>query len=760
MAIAKLFSKILLSAVGLLPFVGNGQHLPTEEDYQRAQLFYRDNIRKHVFNMIEQIQWFGDKTGFAYKVNTENGERYFVVTTKDAAKEPAFDRKRFADNLGALLNRSVHADSLPISNLNWDNRNSFSFSAYGTRCTVSLDNYEMKKAENNFRRRDISVSTSPDGKYEVRINQSNLYLKDVQSGTEIRLSDDGSPTYIYGSYYEWSQIMEGEGTPPEPNLTVQWAPGNQKFLTQIMDARDANKMYLLNWSVDTLYRPVLLSYYRGSPGDTNIVKYLPVIFDIKTGRMVKIELPPVPHFMGMDLQWSGDGKHLYGIYRHRGFQKIEVVEVDAETGKVRSVYADSSKTNIENNVEFRYLENKNMAFITSEKSGWNQIYGFDWSSGKTRRITDGEFVVKEIVFIDTIKNNIYFTAAGKEAGVNPYFDLFYGVGFDGKNQKLLTPEKLNHEIKISPDGKYFVDFISSAENPTAVYLRELNTGKKLLKADSADIHKLTGYGWRYPETFTATGKDGKTTIYGVMYKPSHFNPAYRYPVMDASYTGPHMFVYPNTFLKALNSQYYHSAQGLAELGFIVVHIDGLGSAGRSKSFHDWSYKNMGDNLHDHVLFIRQMGERYSWFDAKWVGIFGHSAGGYDAARALIAFNDCYKAAVSESADHDWRMEKAWWPEMYAGWPVDSVYSLQSNVTNAAKLKGNLLLIHGGIDENVNPSATFKLSEALIKAGKDFDLLIIPSARHGYPLEYWDYVRMKTWKFFVKHLIEEPGKAGE
>jgi dipeptidyl aminopeptidase/acylaminoacyl peptidase len=299
-----------------------------------------------------------------------------------------------------------------------------------------------------------------------------------------------------------------------------------------------------------------------------------------------------------------------------------------------------------------------------------------------------------------------------------------------------------------------------ARKPTVSLLRKTDDGSIVMKIDSADVDDLRKMGWRPPKVFTATARDGKTTIYGTLWKPTNFNPHHRYPVIDFTYTGPQMFLFNNTFTKTVlhsydqYSPYYPSAQALAELGFIVIEVDGLGSAGRSKAFHDWSYEDLGNNLKGHVLAIKQLGRKYSWIDTTRVGIYGHSAGGYDAAHALEAFNKTYKVAVSESADHDWRMEKASWPELYVGWPVGENYRKQNNIAMAPELKGDLLLIHGGLDQNVNPSATFRLSEALIKAGKYFDELIIPSAHHHY-LKYHAYVTKKRWHFFVRHLIVEP-----
>jgi dipeptidyl aminopeptidase/acylaminoacyl peptidase len=303
---------------------------------------------------------------------------------------------------------------------------------------------------------------------------------------------------------------------------------------------------------------------------------------------------------------------------------------------------------------------------------------------------------------------------------------------------------------VAPNGKYIVDDISAPDQPTISVLRSAVNGKIIRTINRAVVDELLASGYRYPEVFVTTGRDGSTPIYSVIHKPTHFDSTKTYPVIDQSYTGPHTNMFPRSFIISLG----RSNQALAELGFIVVTIDGMGTAGRSKAFKSVSYKNMGNNLVDHVIAIKAMGRKYAWIDTTRVGIFGHSAGGYDAGHAVLAFPDFYKVAVASSADHDFRMEKDWWPEMYMGWPVDSTYHLASNITMAPNLQGKLLITHGGIDENVNPSATFKLAEALIKADKEFDMLILPSQRHGYVGAYNEYFTKKRWNYFVEHLLKQ------
>lgn len=323
----------------------------------------------------------------------------------------------------------------------------------------------------------------------------------------------------------------------------------------------------------------------------------------------------------------------------------------------------------------------------------------------------------------------------------------YCVDFNG-NEKLLTTENLHHQINFSKDGKYFVDNMSTIQEKTKTVLRVSETGKIVTELTTSNVDWATQKGWEAPIPFSLIGKDNKTTIYGAYWKPTHFSASKKYPIIDATYTGPHTQRFPKSFDRVFENQ------AMAELGFIVVQIDGLGTTGRSKAFRDFSYKNMGNNLEDHVKAIKHLANENSFIDVDKVGIFGHSAGGYDTGRALLAFPEFYKVGVASSADHDFRMEKAWWPEMYQGWPVDSTYHQISNVTNAKNLKGKLLITHGGLDDNVNPSATFKLAEAFIKADKEFDLLILPSQRHGYSGIHRDYFIKKRWNYFVEHLLNE------
>jgi dipeptidyl aminopeptidase/acylaminoacyl peptidase len=477
----------------------------------------------------------------------------------------------------------------------------------------------------------------------------------------------------------------------------------------------------------------------------DMVYMIPVFFNLETGEEIRKE--EFRNVNQADNEWSNEPGVTYILNRQRGYQQVDLYRINLLKKGQEKIYTEKSATNIDN-FNYRLDEKRNKIIITSERDGWKHLYALNLKDLKLNSLTSGPWYVHEIYLIDKKKGTILFSGSGKEKELNPYTQKLYKVNSDGTDLTLLTPENGDHDIFMSPDGKYFTDDISSYDQLTRTVLRESTSGKIVKEIGKANAAALLEMNYHFPEMFTATARDGVTTIFGMIWKPSEFNPTKKYPVIDQSYTGPHTHMFPETFSASIS----RSNQALAELGFIIVTIDGMGTAGRSKAFHNVSYKNMGKNLLDHVLAIRQLAGKYAWIDTTRVGIFGHSAGGYDAGHAVLEFPNFYKVAVASSGDHDFRMEKDWWPEMYMGWPVDSTYHKVSNITMAGNLKGKLLLVHGGLDENVNPSATFKLAEALVKADKEFDMLIFPSQHHGYQGKFNDYFLKKRWNYFVENLL--------
>jgi dipeptidyl-peptidase-4 len=670
----------------------------TKQDYARAVSFLWQNVNnKKAYNLSLHVNWFADSSGFWYVTQRREGKTYQKWLEADHSLHPI-----------------VPADTLHVK-------------------PVEQENSMEEK--------------SPDGKWVAYSDHYNLFLKSTITGAVRQLSTAGVKDYEYASYYGWGDIMVGENGARPPHFGVSWSPDSKWIQTYICDLRSANKMYLLDWSVDTLYRARLLSYYRGSPGDTDMVYMTPVYFNVQTGEEIRRD--EFRNVNAVSCEWSKEDGINYIEEQVRGYQHVNLYRYDLNRGNPDKIYSESSPTNIDG-YRSEIIGELGKILLISEKDGWRQLYLLNINDRSIKPLTHGAYYVNDVLFVDKKKTRVIFTASGREPGRNLYYHHAYAINLDGTGLRLLTPENANHGISVSPDGKYFVDNISALDQPTRSVLRESETGKIIEELGKADIEGLMGMGYQFPEPFVAVGRDGTTQIYGAIWKPIPFDSLKKYPIIDQTYTGPHTHEFPEDFVSSLN----RSNQALAELGFIVVTIDGMGTAGRSKAFHNVSYHNMGKNLLDHVLAIRQLGRRYSWIDTTRVGIFGHSAGGYDAGHAVLEYPDFYKVAVASSGDHDFRMEKDWWPEMYMGWPVDSTYNEVSNITMAGNLKGKLLLVHGGIDENVNPSATFKLAEALVKADKEFDMLIFPSQHHGYQGKFADYFLKKRWNYFVENLLGE------
>ncbi len=721
---------------------------PSKVDYRRAVDFLWENLNNQlVFNLHVDVNWFEDSSGFWFIKHQSDEKLFFKLEINDPTLKPLFDHQWLASELNKVSDEPIQSNDLPISIYNEESPFKMKIECFKTKYQLDLNEKvlsQMKEDKSTLRENE---KLSPDGNWIAFTKDYNLYIRDTKTQKEFQLSSRGYKNYEFGSYYGWYDKMEGENGTRPFRLMINWSPNSKWIQTQICDLRYANKMHLLDYSIDTLYRPKLISYYRGSPGDTTLVHYIPVFYNVESKQEILPKLPRNTHINPVRFRWTKYPDKVYVSYAERGYKYECIKELDLVKNEISVLIEEHSTTNIDN-FGFRAVDRLGKIYFTSERSGWKLLYCYDIETRQTHLLTPGNYFVHDIKGIDVHAGHLYFTASGREKGSNPYHRYLYRIKLDGSDQKLMSPEPGNHEISLSPDYKYYVDNYSTVEIPTKTYFRSAQTGKIITQIGQADIQLLTEKKWNPPQTFTAIGRDGKTKIYGAIWKPTNFDAELTYPVIDHSYTGPHTQVFPNRFISGLRA----SNQSLAELGFVVIRIDGMGSAGRSKAFHDVSYKNMGKNLLGHKLAILQLADQYSWIDTSRVGIFGHSAGGYDAAHALLEFPDFYKVAVASSADHDFRMEKAWWPEMYMGWPVDSSYEQVSNITMAPNLKGKLLLVHGGLDDNVNPSATHKLAEALIKADKEFELLIIPSQRHGYQGSYAKYFLKKRWNYFVQHLL--------
>ena len=735
---------LLFLALQLILNSINSQEV-TSENYKRAVSFMYDNYNnKTAFNLNTNVNWFKDGSGLWFIDYRKDKKTYKLVDFKNNKVVDLFNHNKMAKILTELSENDIIENQLSLSDIEKGEKGNLEFKFEDKSYDLNLKSYQLKSYEEELKEEQNPFEAkSPDGKWIAYNKDYNLFIKSIESNKEFQLSSEGERGYEYATWYGWFDKMEGENSERPKRFIVNWSEDSKWIATSIVDTRNAEKMYMLDHSIDSLYKSKLLSYYRGSPGDTTMVKVTPVFYNIETKKEVKTNLPTLTHINSVTIEWLKQSGEILAEYLERGYKKEVLKHINLNNGKEQTLIEETSNTNIDN-FWFGQLQEKQKIIFLSERTGWRQLYMIDLETKKRSALTTGEYYINSVLHTDEDKEEIYFIASGKEPDSNPYYQKLYRVNFEGEIT-LLTPENTHHTIDFSKDSKYFSDNYSTINIPTRTVLRNSRNGKILTELTIADTSDAQSKGWQSPEIFELTAKDKKTTIYGALWKPTNFDSSKSYPIIDATYTGPHTQVFPKSFDLSFNNQ------SLAEFGFIVMNIDGLGTSGRSKEFHDHSYKNIGNNLEDHVLAIKYLGQKYSWINASKVGVFGHSAGGYDTGRALLAYPDVYKVGVASSADHDFRMEKAWWPEMYQGWPVDETYEQMSNITNAKNLKGKLLLVHGGIDDNVNPSATFKLAEALVNADKEFDLIIFPSQRHGYVGKARKYFIKKRWNYFVEHL---------
>lgn len=749
---------LALGLIGLTTVSGLQAQTVSMEDYRRAEQFLRSNVSDLVFRADVDPEWAEDAPLFWYQVDTRRGSEFFLVNAEEATKRPFFDQQKLAENLSEAMDREIDPYDLPFRNLEWDHSgNSFTFQEDDTTWEVDMGTLEVTRVkeddDRDWRSRRL-VSESPDGKWVVTRKDYNLWLKSNENGKEYQLTTDGKKEFLYGASLPWAwRKQEGPaGKEREPlRLNVSWSEDSKKLFANKLDLRKARVLYLLQSVPEKGFRPKSFSYYRALTGEDSVATLEPYIFDIVKQTKTRIDIPAYDDLIGGNWDWYGDGSNkLYTILRERGYGSATLLEADAATGKVRTVFKETSKTYVDpGKSESEYLPETDEFLWLSERDGWNHIYLYDVNTGKVKhQVTSGAYVVDDIEYIDKENRKIYFIAGGREPNRDPYYEHLYVVNFDGSGLKLLTPGNATHGLTFSPDHKYFVDSYSRVDLKPKTVLRKTSDESIVMELEQADIKDLLATGWQYPEPFNVKARDGKTDIYGVIFRPSNFDPDKKYPIIDGTYSGPQAVRTPKSF----GGGYRNSDQPLAELGFIVVTVDGLGTAGRSKAFQDYSWKNLGDTgSEDHIKAIRELAQKYPYMDTSRVGIYGHSAGGYDAARAILKHPGFYKVAVSSSGNHDLRVSKAWWPELYMDYPAGPVYEKQSNINLAENLEGNLLLVHGDMDDNVHPSATLRMADALIKAGKSFDMLIMPNKSHGLGGSD-NYFEIKRWNYFVEHLM--------
>ena len=598
---------------------------------------------------------------------------------------------------------------------------------------------------------------TPDGKKVVYINNWNLYVRDLDTGAETQLTKDGIENFGYAT--------DNAGWRQSDAPIVLWSPDSKKIATYQQDQRHVSDMYLVKTTVGA---PELQAWKYPLPQDEKVIQIHRVIIDIENNKVIRLKVDPDPRRGTLcddiscsgnfdDNQWSDDGKQLAFVSSSRDHKIAQFRIADAETGDVKDYHREEVATQYESGqgtINWTCLFDTKELIWYSEKDNWGHLYLYDLATGKLKnQITKGEYVVTEVKHFDKKARLIYFEANGKEAGRDPYFTHFYKVDISGKNLVLLTPEDGNHQITISPNFDYFIDNYSQPNVAPLSVLRKMD-GTLVETLEKADISRLLATGWKAPTPIKVKSEDGKWDLYGLMFTPTHLDKNKKYPIINYIYPGPQGGgVGSRSFSPGRSDN-----QALAELGFVVVAIDGSCNPGRSKAFHDACYGDMSSNtLPDQVSGMKQLAEKYPYIDLDRVGIWGHSGGGFATATAMFDYPEFFDVGVSESGNHDNRNYEDDWGERYVGLEKGDNYEKQANQLKAGNLKGKLLLAHGGMDDNVPPYNTNLVVDALIKANKDFDLLMFPNARHGYGSDSM-YMMRKRWDYFVKNLLnQEPPK---
>ena len=570
---------------------------------------------------------------------------------------------------------------------------------------------------------------SPDGVWRAELRKHNIALVKVETDEEFPLTTAGTDSDPF-------------------RQPLIWSPDSKRLLAIQEKKAEVRKIHFVESSPKEQLQPVLHSFEYVKPGDP-LHHHRLRLFDTENRREIAVSdaLFPNPFGALRDIEWDLDSTRFTFIYNQRGHQVYRLIAVDAQTGEARTIIEEAPETFVcySSKTFCRRLYETREVVWMSERDGWNHLYLFDLDSGRLiRQLTKGEWVARRIDKIDAEKRQVWFQAGGINPDEDPYHVHFCRVDMDSGEITRLTEGDGTHEIEYSPDGDYLVDKYSRVDMPPTTELRRVEDGRLAARLEAADASALEAAGWQRPERFSAKGRDGKTDIYGVIYKPTDFDPSKSYPVIEMIYAGPHSAHVPKRFA------HHHGPQTMAEIGFILVQIDGMGTSHRSKAFHDVCWQNLGDaGFPDRILWIKAAAETRPWMDLSRVGIYGGSAGGQNAMRALIAHHDFYKAASADCGCHDNRMDKIWWNEQWMGYPIGEHYASSSNVDQAHRLEGDLLLIVGELDRNVDPASTMQVVDALVKADKDFELLVIPGGGHGAAGS--PYGRRRQRDFFLRCL---------
>lgn len=733
-------SGVLLFALGSMSCISLWAQ-GTVEDYNRAYALREKYNAKHVLYAGVVPHWVDQTSAFWYVRQTEKGKEYVKVDAASKKRTALFDQQKMASALTEKAGREINAYNLPLQNCRLNiSLDTLRFQLDGKFWAYSIKNNRLldegaipsRGKERHWMEVDDekegSPVTSPDGKWTAFIKNDNVYVREVATGKEKQLSQDGTLSNYYSSYIQWS--LDSKSV-----VSCRIRPVEKRYV------------YYVESSPADQAQPKLHKQEYAKPGDELRFK-VPCIFEVESGRRLIPSTELFSHQYELSgPMWNADSKAITFEYNERGHKVYRVLEMSAVDGSVRTLIEEKEEKYVNYPRIYRnYLSDGKRIIWSSERDNYNHLYLYDRTTGKPlNQITKGEWYVRGVQHVDEANEVIYFSANGMKKGEDPYLIHYYKINFDGSNLVELTPEEGMHQCWYSSDYKYLVDVYSKVDQAPIAVLRDAKDGKIRMQLDKADISALLANGWKAPEVFSAKGRDGKTDMWGVIYRPSNFDPSKKYPVIEYIYSGPGDQYVPKTF-----SSYNWWMTSLAELGFIVVQVDGMTTSFRSKEFEEVCYKNLKDaGLPDHIAWIKAAAQKYPYMDIDRVGIFGCSAGGQESTGAVLFHPEFYKAAYSACGCHDNRMDKIWWNELWMGYPVDESYSACSNVDNAHLLSRPLMLVVGELDDNVDPASTMQVANALIKANKDFELVVIPGAHHTMGEDFGEH---KRYDFFVRHLM--------
>ena len=738
----------------------------TAADYARAEQFLPGNATRLLTGVpVGPVTWVGDSDRFRYSVRTSEGERFILVDPASRTRGDAFDHGRLAAALSAAADTSYDPARMPFTTFEFIDDGGalkLDIGAAKWRCDLAAYTCAERDASTEFGPAELA---SPDGTRALFVRDHNLWVRAAGDEDGTQLTDDGAPYWDYASSPEGntSAITIRRFGIPVPPAAI-WSPDGRYVATHQLDQRGVQEMHLVQGAPeDGSKRPRHHAYRYALPGDSIIPMAHMVIVDTEMGAVTRLKADPLNSifqspFTFQNVWWADDGSALYTLRFTRGQKAVSLEAADPATGEVRTIIEESCTTYCEatpslaSRPNVRVLGGGQEVLWWSERDGWGHLYLYDGRSGDlNRQVTSGAWLVRQVLHVDEASRTVWFTASGREGG-DPYYMQLYSVGLDGGEVRRLTLEDSHHLVTASPGGNWFVDTHGRIDTAPVTVLRD-RSGAAVMTLETGSLDGLEALGWSPPETVVTKARDGFTDLYGLIVKPTGFDPDATYPVIDYVYPGPQTAWVPKNMADPL-SRVLWDAQATAELGAVVVVLDGLGKPLRSKAFHNFSYGNLQDagGLADHVASMKQLAASRPWMDLDRVGVYGFSGGGFMSTHAILTQPDFYRVAVSGAGNHDQRGYIALWGELYHGLmdPDGANYIQQATTTHAANLKGKLLLIHGEMDDNVSPALTMQVVDALIKANRTFDMLILPNLNHGAGGD--PYSIRRRWDYFVEHLI--------